>query len=229
MMRLVVILVLGLMSLPVAAADDYVELFEESVEAINWDFDEDWAFTETRLVDDAPWVARFDPRKPDGERWTLVSVDGRAPNKEELREFVHDKDEHDSSDSEQRINIVGTETLQLVEETDDHWLFDFVPQEDEIEFVRNVDAVLRIVKDGHFLESIDIRNHSDLKPGFGTKITTFVVQMQFGPAVDGGPIVPHAMKVRVEGRALLFVGFDETELITYRDFEYAGPDNDGTQ
>ena len=124
---------------------------------------------------------------------------------------------------------LSASTLELVEETDEHWIFNFTPEEDEVEFIQNVDAALKIIKDGHYLESIDIRNRADIKPGFGTRISTFLVQMQFGPATDNGPIVPLAMKVKVVGRALLFIGFDETELITYKDFEFAAPDNNGTQ
>lgn len=205
---------------------DHTALFEEAVDAINWNFDDEWAYTETRLEDDVLWVARFDPRKPVDEQWTLKSVGGRAPTRDELRDFAHDKEDHDSSDGSQRTNIVGADTLELVEETDEHWTFNFIPEEDEIGFGKGVDAVAKIAKDGPFLESVNIRNRTDLKPGFGTKLTTFQFQMRFGPTTDGRAIVPLAMKVKVVGRALLFIGFEETEVVTYSDFEFANPDSD---
>jgi hypothetical protein len=34
------------------------------------------------------------------------------------------------------------------------------------------------------------------------------------------------MAIKVEGRALLFIGFDETEIIEYSNFEFAGNGND---
>jgi len=222
MNRLLLSLSIGVFAIPAAANDDYVELFEKAAEAVNWDFEEEWAFTETRLQDDLLWVARFDPRNPEDERWTLISVDGRAPSADERSDFAHDKADHDSSDSSQRVDIVGMDSLELVEETDERWIFRFTPEDDGVEFMQSVDAVLNIVKDGHWLESIDIRNHSEIKPGFGTRISTFLVQMQFGPATDDGPIVPLAMKVKVSGRMLLFIGFDESEIVSYKDFEYAG-------
>jgi hypothetical protein len=228
-MRFIASLMIAGLAMHPACADDYVELFESAVETVNWNLTDEWAFTETRLVDGLPWVARFDPRKAEGERWKLVSVDGRAPSNDELREFAHDKEDHDSSDGSQRVNIVGADTLEPVAETDEYWDFTFVPQEDEIEFIENVDAVLRIMKDGQYLESVDIQNRADIRPGFGTRISTFVVQMKFGPAVEGGPIVPYAMKVKVVGRALLFIGFNETELISYSEFEFAGQNNNGTE
>jgi hypothetical protein len=109
---------------------------------------------------------------------------------------------------------------ELLEETDDYWLFTFVPDDDETTFTENVDANVKIIKAGHYVESIDIRNHSDIRPGFGTKISRFVMQLEFGPAADDGPIVPLLINVHVTGRALLFIGFDEAEETRYSDFEH---------
>lgn len=202
-----------------AYAEDYRALFEEAAAKIDWNLEEHWAFTESRLSDEQEQVARFDPRRPEAERWQLLSVDGRAPTDEERREFADDKDGYETSDNDQRLDIVGIESLELVAEDDESWLLRFVPDEDEVEFVENVDATVRIVKDGRYLQFVDMRNSADIKPGWGTKIGTFVVRFEFGPAVADGPIVPKNMGIQVGGSVLLFVGFEETEVITYRDFE----------
>ena len=209
-----------------AHAEDYKQLFEDAVETVDWELEKNWAFTESTLSEGKRWVGRHDPRKNEDERWTLISVDGRTPNEDELREFAHDKEEHETSDSSQRVDIVDVETVELLEETEEHWLLKFVPAEDEIEFVDNVDATVKISKDGGYLEAIDLRNNDDIKPGFGTKIGTFIMHLQFGPAIEGGPIVPRNMAIQVKGRAFLFIGFDETEIIEYSNFEFTGNGND---
>jgi len=91
---------------------------------------------------------------------------------------------------------------------------------DQEELVDGVDAAIKIMKDGRYVESLEIRNKEDIKPGWGTKITQFLIHLTFGPAVDDGPIVPQTINVRVTGRALLFIGFDEQEAIKYSDFEH---------
>ncbi len=202
-----------------AHAEDYAALFEEAAAAVVWDLEDQWAFTESRLSDDTLWVSRFDPRRAAGERWKLLSVDGRAPTDGELREFANDKEDYETSASSQRLDIVGIETLELISEDDEAWLLRFVPDEDEIEFVDNVDASVRIMKNGRYLQLVDLRNSADIKPGFGMKIGTFLVRMEFGPAVINGPIVPQSMRIRVGGRMLLFIGFEETEVIEFSDFE----------
>ena len=84
-----------------------------------------------------------------------------------------------------------------------------MPDEDEVEFVDNVDASVRILKDGRHLQVVDLRNSADIKPGFGMTIGTFLMRLEFGPAVTDGPIVPKSMKIRVGGRMLIFIGFEE--------------------
>jgi hypothetical protein len=207
-----------------AHAQDYAALFEEAAGRIDWDLEASWAFTESRLSDDTLWVARFDPRRAAGERWELLSVDGRTPTDSERREFAADKNDSDTSDSDQRLDIVGIETLELVAEDDESWLLRFVPDENEVEFIENIDATVRIVKDGRYLQSVDMRNNADIKPGWGTKIGTFLVRFKFGPAVVDGPIVPQHMKIQVGGSVLLFIGISETEVIEYRDFEPVAKD-----
>jgi len=207
-------------------AEDYKKLFEDAVATVDWELEKNWAFTESNLMDDKVWVGRFDPRKAEDERWTLISVDGRKPNEDELQEFAHKKEEHETSDSSQRVNIVDVETIELLEETEEYWLLNFIPDEDEVEFISNVDATVKIIKDGRYLEAIDLRNNAVIKPGFGTNISTFIMHFQFGPAMEGGPIVPLNMAIKVKGRALIFIGFDESEIIEYSDFEFAGNGND---
>jgi hypothetical protein len=205
----------------VAQAEDYAALFEEAAAKINWELEDGWAFTESRLSDDTVWVSHFDPRRPEGKRWQLLSVDGREPTGRERREFAHDKEDSDTSDNDQRLDIVGIETLELIAEDDEAWLLRFVPDEDEVEFIENIDATVRIIKDGRYLESVDLHNNTDIKPGWGTKISTFIVRFNFGPAVDDGPIVPQRMKIQVGGSVLLFIGIAETEIIEYSNFEPA--------
>jgi hypothetical protein len=207
-------------------AEDYKQLFADAVETVDWELEKNWAFTESNLKDDKVWVGRFDPRKAEDERWTLISVDGRKPNEEELLKFEHDKEEHETSDNSRRVDIVDVETIELLEETDEYWLLKFVPDEDEAQFIDNVDATVKINKNGGYLEAIDLRNNDDIEPGFGTKISTFIMHYQFGPATEGGPIVPQNMAIKAEGRALIFIGFDETEIIEYSKFEFAGNGND---
>ena len=222
-----VLLVLTL-AVSVQADEDYRALFERAVAAIDADFENDWAYTETRVTRERVYVGRYDPRRPHGERWQLVSVNDRDPTAEEVDEYLEDKSDDDSNDSEERLEtMVEADSIRLIEETAAqplrrllHALLGFDPQEDE-SFMDAIDATIRIDKRLGHLEYVDIRNHKTIRPAFGVRISKLVTRLTFGPAEPGGPVVPQSTQVEVKGRAYLLVGFDEEELTHYSDFEYA--------
>lgn len=208
-----------------AAAEDHKALLDEAMANVEWNVEESWAFTETSLSEGELYVGRFDPRLEEDARWSLLSVDGKEPTDDQRRKYAHDRNEHseDNSNDDNRVTaMLDPDTLELVEETDEHWVFTFVPAEDEEAFLDSVDAKVRIIKDGRYIESLEMRNFQDIRPGFGTKITQLQMRFSFGPAIENGPIVPLSSNVQIIGRALLFIGFNETEVKKYSDFEYAG-------
>jgi len=217
------------------APDSYEALFEKALESITWNFQEDWAFTETAAGSDGKLVGRYDPRQPDGNRWTLLSIDGREPTAEESRRYTDRKRGENSEDGHQQDgdidNMVDPGSLELVEETDSYWLLRFVPTDDgddDDEMGRKVlermDGTVKIIKDGHYLEYLDIRNTKPIRPKAGVKMTKFLTRLTFGPAVEGGPIVMKSMDVVVKLSAFLVVRVNETESVQLSDFEYAGSD-----
>ncbi len=206
---------------PFAAGDDYNAIFEKAVEGVDFEFDEAWAYTETRINSDGTWVGRSDPRRPPGERWQLLSVDGRDPTQEELEEYLRDKSRDEDADSDNSVNaMVEPDSIRLVKNAADHWLFGFTPDDEEI--MDSVDATIRIDKNSGQLEYIDLRNHETVRPAVGVKISKLVTRLSFGPAVEGGPVVPLAVNVEIKGRAYLVVAFDEKEDLRNSDFVYAG-------
>ena len=78
------------------AEEDYAALLQQAVAAIDWQFSESWAYTETAYKDGEIWIGRFDPRIEEDPGWTLLSVDGKAPTSRQQRDYLHDKEEHDS-------------------------------------------------------------------------------------------------------------------------------------
>lgn len=209
----------------------YEALFEEALQSIEWNARESWAFTETASGSEGEFVGRYDPRLPEAEHWTLVSIDGRAPTEKESREYAERKrGEHHDDDREDDREIDGMVdpgSLELVEETAEYWLLRFVPtdddDEDEVgrEVLERMDGTVKIIKDGRYLEYLDIRNTEPIRPKVGVKMKNFLTRITFGPAVEGGPIVMKSMDVAIKLSAFLVVRVDETESVRFSDFEFA--------
>ena len=215
------------------AQESYEALFEKALESITWNFHQDWAFTESEMGSDGNFVGRYDPRQPDGDRWTLLSIDGREPTAEESRRYADRKHSEKSEDGHEQDgdidNMVDPGSLELVEETGSYWLLRFVPTDDgddDDEMGRKVlermDGTVKIIKDGHYQEYLDIRNTKPIRPKAGVKMTKFLTRLTFGPAVEGGPVVMKSMDVAVKLSAFLVVRVNETESVQLSDFEYAG-------
>lgn len=229
MNRLLIALAALTLASPLSArAVDYREIVASAFAAIDNGFDREWAFTETSTEEESTYVGRYDPRREDP--WELLSVDGREPTSEEARQWRERKGKHGDDDEEDdglELEFLTPDSITLIEETDDFWLFGFEPNVDVDDehgekFMRHVEGRLRVIKDGHYVESINLRNSRPIRPAFSVRINTFVTTLTFGPAAEGGPIVPKTVDVRVQGRAMLAVRFDETETVRFSDYEYAG-------
>ena len=217
-----------------AVQDNYEALFQSAIKAITWDVQDDWAFTLTSSGSDGDRVGRFDPRQPEGERWTLLAIDGRAPTAKESAEYAEndhhfgagDSDDDDGDDN--AIDMVEPGTLRLVEETDDYWLLGFVPTDDGDEddvgrkVLESMQGTVKIIKDGEYLAYIDIHNEKPIRPRIGVKMKKFLMHMSFGPIAEDGPVVMQSMDFAIKLSAFVLVRVNEAESIAFSDFEYAG-------
>jgi hypothetical protein len=210
-----------------AGANEHTDIVERAFAAIDGQAHRSFAFTETTVEDEVRLVGRYDPGMPAEQRWTLLSVDGREPTDREREDYREDRHDgfDDDEDSDREIDMIDFDTLRLVEETDDDWLFEFVPIIDDEEdddgrkFMKNVRGTVRIVRDGHYPAWMEMRNHKTIRPAFGAKISHFLTRLTFGPATEGGPIVLRTMDVQVKGRAALVISFDVSESTQYSEFE----------
>ena len=209
------------------STDEHSAVLNDAIAALDEGDRRNWAFTETSFDSDGEFVGRFDPRLPAGEGWTLLSIDGRAPSDAERMDYTSDKGydgSSDDDDSNDANDIIEPGSLTLLEETEEFWLFSFVPIEDEDDegFFEHVDATVKIIKDGPYLAYIDMHSPKPFKLQFGVKINNFVTRLQFGPVANGGPIGPQSVDIDINVRAFLIKTVNESIKIRYSDYEYVG-------
>ncbi len=205
------------------AAVDHDAIFEEAVQAINNDYRQSWAFTETSVETEAVLVGRYDPRRPSGERWTLLSVDGREPTTDEIEDYLDDKDDDDGEENTDNVDIMVEDgSLVLLEETDDYYLYSFTPAGNDEDFMEHVDATIKVIKDGPYIGYIDLHASEPFRPQFGVKVSEFTTRLSFGPAAEGGPIVPRLVDIKIKLRAFLIINVDEKNFVSYSEYEFVG-------
>jgi len=190
---------------------------------------EDWAYTETTVDGGVTRVSRFDPRRPEGKRWHVVSVEGRSPTETEReedrkrREAARERPQSGSPIG--NSEMIQPESFSTIEETAAHVIYRFKPvaeDEDRAKFFQYIDATLKIMRDGPYVARVDMRSPKPFKPGFGVKFEEYVTVLNFKPVTAGGPILPSALEIRLLGKAFLVRKIDVQIDISYGDYEFVG-------
>jgi hypothetical protein len=192
---------------------------------------EGWAFTETTVRNGTETVAHYDPSRPEGERWTLHTVDGRQPTDDEIEKFEKQRSgrhrEEDEEDEEQGFSaVIEAESLVSLKDSPTHAVYRFKPssgEEGEDDGMsEHLDGLLRISKEGPFVESLEMRSREPFSPAFSVKIKEFSTVMTFAPVGEERTVLPESVKVRMVGRAMLLKKLDETVETRFSDYRFVG-------
>jgi hypothetical protein len=118
--------------------------------------------------------------------------------------------------------MVSPGSVELIDETDERWLFNFSPladNDEERKFMEAVEGSLEIAKNGHYVRKLHLRNIETIKPGKGVKLRVFDTSFEFARAPDGSAVLPALVRAKVEGRAMLVIGIDEEQTVEFSDYE----------
>ena len=223
-MKLITMLLI--LAAPLVLAESHEELIDHAFESIEDNPRERWSFTRTDNDGEITSIGHYDPSLAVAERWDLVSIDGRVPGADEIEKYRKERgseEEDDSGGNDQYRSIMKEGSAALIDETDEFWLFAFEPvgeSTEEAEFMASVDGTLKIVKDGEYVASITLQNSKAIKPGNGVKIQNFFTLMEFAPSQPGGPVLLTGIQVKVKGRAMRVIKFDELETATWSGYEH---------
>ena len=208
----------------VVHAETHEALVERAFDSLETEIRDHWAFTRTETSAKGVYVATHDPRREPA--WELLTIDGREPTVDEREEFLSDRSrergDDDEDNEDETRSMVSPGSIELIDETDERWLFNFSPladSEDERKFMEAVEGRLEVAKDGHYVRKLHLRNLETIKPGKGVKLKVFDTRFEFAPAPDGSAVLPALVRARVQGRALLVVGIDEEQTVEFSDYQ----------
>ena len=208
----------------IAAGTDYEEILQKALVELNSDYLEDWTFNEMRISKGVVTEAHYDPRLND--KWRLQSIQGKAPTPEERKKFVQEKikETRGAANQGQRRDLkslVSLNSLNLVRESEEYWLFEFVPDVggDDNQLMASLHGEIKISKKSSIIESIDVSNEDILKPRFGFRVDKFFSRIEYMRLQNLGPIVPSRIEFRMKAKALGMVNVDEKIVLTYTNYE----------
>lgn len=183
----------------------------------------EWSYTKSTSSKDGRRVERHDASQPDGDRWSLVTIDGRAPTSREIREYQREK-KKESEERKKRANDrqeIDRSTLRLISETAESATFRFHPRTSrwiDESTARAVAGTLVVRKEDEWVERLELRVDEEIRPFPGVTVSEFELSLQFSRDAESGEIVPSTIQSRIRGRAFLVKSLDDDRTTHYSEF-----------
>lgn len=164
---------------------------------------------------------RFDPRLPEGERWTAVSPPADALSREERKRFKNLRKSNDADDGliyEGLAPSIGE--ARLVSEDDAVAVFAAPIRDEETPraVAEAVELTLVLDKKGGFIRTVVLKSKAPFKPAPPARVERMEQTQIYEPLDAGGPALMRTSESIAVGEAM-FKKFDQHVRMDYRDFE----------
>ena len=188
-----------------------------------------WAFTLSYAGSEGRLTARFDPREPEDERWSVLDVETDLSERE-LKLVLADLAEEVDADLDQLVDeprqaISGD--VRFIEQTDTLARYAFAPTQDFLSdgdddadgMAEHLVAEASITVAEPEIRSVRIFAPKPFKPDWRVKLSALDVTLDFARPAPDAPLFVVSERTHVKGRAIGVIRFDETETLTYSNFE----------
>ncbi len=173
--------------------------------------------------DDAVSIkARFDPRRPAGERWRLVDQDVATADEQTLEALMSlqkSKENDDALVYDKLSELLGE--AELIEETEKTAIFVAPIDDDELPEDVLV-AEVTLDKTLGYVSKIAVRSTRAFKPVLIAKVKSLSQIQHYAAPVDGGPALLKSSENAASGKAM-FKKFDQHTTTSYSDIERIDP------
>ena len=154
-----------------------------------------WAYTLTIERDGSQTTERFDPSKPPAGQWSLLRIDGHAPDPGDLEKYFKYKASQAPGVMPAAFNKGDIEpgTVKLVHEDDDRAEFTCGFREQSThgdKMLGHLGLLLTIDKHRHYVEKFTMRLGAPYSPVLTVKMNELVITMNFAPPNDRQPSFP---------------------------------------
>ena len=195
----------------------------ENLDATN--LDEDWHFTMEVLEAGELQMIHSDPRRDTYEKRQLLTVDGIAADSQRRDEF-HVKEVKRINDIDPDAlgygYMVDMETLDLIEDSDEHAIFSFVPRVKMLEDSRDqLRGTLLLDSATQQIKEIEIINTDELSPAFSVTLDTFRLGLSFDE--EQGENLLQKLESHTAGKMGFLKSFDALVIVNFSEYTRAQP------
>ena len=209
-----------------AGTSDWAPIVKAALENLDaTNLDEDWHFTMEVLEAGELQMIHSDPRRDTYEKRQLLTVDGIAADSQRRDEF-HVKEVKRINDIDPDAlgygYMVDMETLDLVEASDGHAIFSFVPRVKMLEDSRDqLRGTLLLDSATQQIKEIEIINTDELSPAFSVTLDTFRLGLSFDE--EQGENLLQKLESHTAGKMGFLKSFDALVIVNFSEYTRAQP------
>jgi len=184
-----------------------------------------WSFTQTTVSAGESLVERCDTTRPEFDRWSLITKNGRRPTDEELRSYAEIRSRRSRAGTAPKVtDQIDLTSIALAHQTADRATYTarLVPGEKR----DTTAAFLRVTIVFHSptatIESFELANTEEFTPTLGVRVAEMKTAMIYTLPTDDTPALLQRVTTRVRGRAFWFKSLDADMTVTFADYAKVG-------
>lgn len=176
----------------------------------------------------------YDASRPEGRRWTVLSVNGKKPSPAKARELAGQaKQAHEKGQAgslEMGVDSwLSTSHYRLIDSSGDRLVYQIKPQPGghadaaAASMLKHLSGQFVVSKGDHRPLSLKLDNFESFSPRFGVEIKNFQLEIRFMRLPAGGqPVVAQQVSTEASGKVFWIKSFDARTKVVLSDFAPVG-------
>lgn len=189
-----------------------------------------WRYLQTITGTQQSEKLAYDASLPDGRRWTVLSVNGKKPSREQARELAGQSKQTHGKGRGGSLALgadswLSTSHYRLVDSSGDRLVYQIQPlpgphaDSSTISMLKHLSGQFVVAKKDHSPLSLTLDNFESFSPRFGVEIKSFQLKILFTRLAAGSrPVVARKVSTEAKGKVFWIKGFDARTKVVLSDF-----------
>jgi len=215
---------LGLLGAATAAASELPTEVASAVEKLQRAASVEWSYVRTGESEAQLLVERYTHGAEDP--WELLSIDGTPATERQRKAYSKKADERVNRDHPGKVDILSmieTDSLQLLDESEQHAVYGFQPAPDDntdAEFAKALVGKLRLDRVAGVVQSLQMSSSEPFSPRTGVRIERMLMRMVFSPPEASRPGFLTAIRNDVDAKIAGIKSIEQRQSVRFHDFEH---------
>lgn len=178
----------------------------------------DWGYEQSTQGDGKARIERYDPGQPESQRWSLLSLDSRAPTAEEIRDYRSIKMQRSSLFHAPRLQEqLDPGSAKVLEDTASllRIRYRLRPGDASDRTSAHLTVELTWMKASRTITRVVIASFEPFSPVFGISLNRTRTELHYAEPREGRPSLPERYTIEVRGRAYWIKGIEQDLTITF--------------